>query len=76
MERSTVWMHKYIWGWVLLFSAIVGSFSIAMHRVSQTEKFAGQAVVSWTCEGKTPSEKTVTKFVDCAKLTTTNQASK
>jgi hypothetical protein len=76
MERSTVWMHKYIWGWVGLFSAMVATLPIAMHRVSQTEKFAGQAVVSWTCEGKLAPEKTVTKFVHCAKLTTTNQASK
>ena len=74
MQYSTCKMHKYIWGWVVIFAAFAGSLPIAMMRVSQTDKFADQPLNSWTCEGQMPTQRTVTQFSTCTQLKTTSNS--
>lgn len=68
MHHSSFKMHKYIWVWVAVFAAFTASFPIAMMRVSQTDKFAGQPLNSWTCQGQVPSQRAVIQFATCAQL--------
>gem|GEM_PF-4010750 len=66
-------MHKYILGWAVIFAAFVVSFPMAMMRVSNTDKFAGQPFKSKTCEGEIPTQPTVTQFATCAQLQATSK---
>ena len=68
MQDFTIKMHKYIVGWVAIFAAFSVSFPVAMMRVSQTDKFAGQPLNSLTCEGQLPTQRTVTHFATCTQL--------
>lgn len=72
MHYPNLKMHKYIWIWLAVFAAFAASFPIAMIRVSQTDKFAGQPLNSWTCNGQVPSQRTVTQFASCVQLTPTS----
>jgi hypothetical protein len=49
---KTLNMHRYIVGWAALMAMFGITFPIAMIRVSQSEKFVGQAVKSLDCDGK------------------------
>ncbi|WP_348256387.1 hypothetical protein [Leptolyngbya sp. PL-A3] len=68
MKHSSFKMHKYVWAWVAIFAAFAASFPMAMLRVSQTEKFAGQPFKSLTCEGQSPTQQQITQFSSCAQL--------
>jgi hypothetical protein len=65
MAVSSLKMHKYVWGGIAIFIAFAASFPLAILRVSQTSKFAGQPFNSLTCEGAQPGQRTVTKFATC-----------
>ncbi len=45
-------LHGYVLGMVGLFVVISATFPLAMMRISQHEKFDGQTVKSFNCEGK------------------------
>jgi hypothetical protein len=60
----TLRMHKYIWGWVGLFLVFGVTYFIAMARVSQSEKYAGQALKSLLCHGKFPKERVVVSWLE------------
>lgn len=68
MQEPSIKMHKYVWGCVAIFAAFAASFPVAMMRVSQTDKFAGQPINSLTCEGQMPTQRTVTQFTTCVQL--------
>lgn len=68
MQDYTIKMHKYIAGWVAIFVVFAVSFPVAMMRVSQTDKFAGQPLNSLTCEGQMPTQRAVTQFATCTQL--------
>ncbi len=53
---SSKQMHKYILMLVGVFSLMIGSYPIAMMRISQKEKFHGFHVKSLTIEGKLYAE--------------------
>ncbi|MER3436079.1 MAG: hypothetical protein C4288_22610 [Leptolyngbya sp. ERB_1_1] len=55
MQVSTQKMQRYVLAWVGLFVAFAATYPIAMMRVSQTQKFTGQAFNSQTCETKPQS---------------------
>jgi hypothetical protein len=61
---NTLKMHKYILGWVSLFIVFGITFPIAMARVSQTEKFAGQAVKSLECNGQSQKMRAVVSWTE------------
>jgi hypothetical protein len=62
-------MHQYVLGWVGLFIAFAATFPIAMARVSQTEKFTGQAVKSLDCNGKSLKTRNVVSWKDtCSQM--------
>jgi hypothetical protein len=62
-------MHKYVLGWVGLFIAFAVTFTIAIARVSQTKKFAGQAVKSLDCSGKSLKTRNVVSWKDtCSQM--------
>jgi hypothetical protein len=61
-------MHWLIIGWMGIGALFTISFLIAMWRVSQTPKFAGQSFNSLDCAGKMPFERTVTTSETCASL--------
>jgi hypothetical protein len=61
---NTLNMHKYILGWVAVFVAFGVTFPIAMARVSQTEKFAGQAVKSLECNGNSLKTRSVVSWLE------------
>lgn len=69
MKDSSLRMHKYVWGGVVIFSAFCVTFPIAMARVSQSEKFLGQPLKSLTCNGKIPDQQIVTQFSSCVQIT-------
>ena len=52
MQKSTVRMHQGVFALTGVMAMFVATFAIAMVRVSQTEKFAGQPFNSQTCEAK------------------------
>lgn len=68
MKTSSLKMHKYVWALLAVFTAFVGSFPLAMMRVSQTEKFAEQHVKSLTCTGQIPDRQMVIKSTSCTQL--------
>lgn len=72
MQTTTFKLHRYVWGWAAIFAAFAASFPVAMMRVSQTDKFAGQPFNSLTCEGKIPVQRSVTQFSSCAQLKATS----
>jgi hypothetical protein len=74
MQYTRLKMHKYIWIGVAVFAAFAASFPIAMMRVSQTDKFSGQPLNSWTCEGQVPPQRTVTQFTTCTQLKATSNS--
>ena len=74
MQHSSLKMHKYVWVWLAVFAAFAASFPVAMMRVSQTDKFAGQPLNSWTCEGQVPVQRTVTPFATCVQLKPTSNS--
>lgn len=65
---STLKMHRYIIGWVGIVIAFSATFPIAMMRVSQTEKFAGQPFNSLTCDGQKAYQRQMVAFSDCAAM--------
>lgn len=74
MQHPSFKMHKYVWAWVAVFSAFAASFPVAMMRVSQTEKFAGQPLNSLACKGQMPTQRTVTQFASCVQLKPTSNS--
>lgn len=72
MQTTTFKLHKYVWGWAAIFAAFAASFPIAMIRVSQTDKFAGQPFNSLTCEGQVPAQRSITQFASCSQLQTSS----
>lgn len=70
MSQSSIHkMQRYIFGSVVLMSAIAVSFPIAMARVSATKEFPGQAVKSQDCAAQTLKESKVIEWAkDCAPL--------
>lgn len=74
MKDHTVKMHKYVGGWVAIFAAFSASFPVAMIRVSQTDKFAGQPFNSLTCEGQMPIQRAVMQFATCTQLKPTSSS--
>jgi hypothetical protein len=61
-------MHKYILGWVGLMLAFGATFPTAMVRVSQTEKFPGQSVKSFKCDGKPQTAEVVSWPETCRNM--------
>lgn len=62
-------MHKYILGWVGLLLAFGVTYPIAMMRVSQSEKFVGQAVKSLECSGKSQKARSVVSWTEtCSQM--------
>jgi hypothetical protein len=57
-------MHQFILGWVGLLLAFGVTYPIAMARVSQTEKFTGQALKSLECNGKSQKERSVVTWME------------
>jgi hypothetical protein len=57
-------MQRYIIGGSVLMSAMALTFPIAMSRVSQTDKFAGQPFNSQTCEAINPAQRQVTSWLE------------
>jgi hypothetical protein len=57
-------MHRYILGWVALLLAFGITYPIAMARVSQTEKFTGQALKSLACNGKSQKARSVVSWLE------------
>lgn len=66
---NTLKMHKYILSWVAVFIAFGVTFPIAMARVSQTDKFSGQAIKSLECNGKTSKARSVVSWLEtCSQM--------
>jgi hypothetical protein len=69
-KSSTLKMHKYVLGLVLLMGGFAGTFVAAIPRVSSTEQFAGQPFNSQTCESKQPKERKVVSWLaTCSQMT-------
>lgn len=69
-KSSTLKMHKYVWGLVIVMGGFVLTFPLAILRVSSTETFAGQPFNSKTCEGKQPKERKVVSWLaTCSQMT-------
>lgn len=69
-KSSTLKMHKYVWGLVIVMGGFILTFPIAMLRISSTEKFAGQPFNSQTCEGKQPKERKFVSWIEtCSQMT-------
>jgi hypothetical protein len=64
MNQSIHQMQRYVLGGVAIMVGAAVSFPIAMARVSATPKFAGQAVISQTCEGRNPTPHQVVSWLD------------
>lgn len=60
---STQMMSRYVWGWISIFGAFAITLPIAMVRISQTQKFAGQPFHSQTCENHSPATHQVTVWL-------------
>jgi len=76
MQHCSFKMHKYVWAGVAVFAAFAASFPVAMMRVSQTDKFFGQPLNSLTCEGRLPTQRTVTQFATCTQLQPTSSSAR
>ncbi len=61
-------MHSYIWGWAGLMAAFVITLPLAIMRVSGTEKFPVQHVISDNCVGQGAVKKAATTLWQCAQL--------
>lgn len=71
MQQSTARMHQGVFGLVGVMATFAVTFTIAMVRVSQTEKFAGQPFNSQTCEAKVQSgDRKVVSWSDTCRLMT------
>jgi hypothetical protein len=57
-------LHSYVIGGVVVFTAIAATFPMAMSRVSETKKLAGQPVRSLDCHGK-PTKAAVDWLQTC-----------
>jgi hypothetical protein len=69
MKNSTAPMHSIVLGLVGVMSVFAVTIPIAMARVSQTEKFLGQAVKSADCSGQSLQPRQVIDWrKDCASL--------
>lgn len=68
MKHSTLPLHKYVAGWLVLLAAFAVTFPVAMSRVANSKAFPGQPLNSLTCEGQVPAQPTLTQFSSCAKL--------
>lgn len=69
LTMNTLKMHKYVLGWVTVFMAFGITFPIAMVRVSQTEKFTGQAIKSLECNGKSVKARSVVSWLEtCSQM--------
>jgi argininosuccinate lyase len=68
IASATSKMHWLVVGWMGVGALFTTSFPIAMWRVSQTPKFAGQSFNSLDCAGKMPSERIITTSEACASL--------
>jgi hypothetical protein len=64
MNQSIHQMQRYVLGAVAIMAGAAVTFPIAMARVSATPKFAGQAVNSQTCEGRSPDQRQVTSWLE------------
>ncbi len=68
-KSSTLKMHKYVWGLIIVMGGFVLTFPLAILRVGSTEKFAGQPFNSQTCEGKQLKERKVVSWLkDCSQM--------
>ncbi|NJR38879.1 MAG: hypothetical protein HC781_08635 [Leptolyngbyaceae cyanobacterium CSU_1_4] len=66
---NTLKMHKYILIWVGILITFGITFPIAMARVSQTEKFSGQAIKSLGCNGKSLKTRSVVSWLEtCSQM--------
>jgi hypothetical protein len=61
-------MHLLVMGWIGIGALLALSFPVAMWRVSQTSKFAGQAFNSLDCAGRELPTRNVTTSAMCASL--------
>ncbi len=61
-------MHWLVMGWMSLGALFTISFPVAMWRVSQTPKFAGQAFNSLDCAGKNLPDRQIITPEMCASL--------
>jgi hypothetical protein len=69
VEKSTLRMHKYVFGLVAVLGGFAITFPIAISRVSSTEQFAGQPYNSQTCESKQPQNRKVVSWpTHCAPM--------
>lgn len=68
MKHSTLPLHKYVGGWLVLLAAFAITFPVAMSRVAKSKAFPGQPFNSLTCDGQVPAQRTVTHFSSCAQL--------
>jgi hypothetical protein len=64
MKNSKSQMHYIVLGLTSVMGAIAVSIPIAMSRVSQTDKFAGQPFNSQTCEAINPAQRQVTSWLE------------
>jgi hypothetical protein len=64
MKNSKTQMHYIVLGLSGVMGAIAVSIPIAMSRVSQTAKFAGQPFNSQTCETANPPQRQVTSWIE------------
>jgi osmotically-inducible protein OsmY len=55
VQKSTMKMHQGVFALTGLMAIFAATFAMAIVRVSQTEKFAGQPFHSQTCESKVQS---------------------
>jgi hypothetical protein len=77
MQQSTARMHQGVFGLVGVMATFAVTFAIAMVRVSQTEKFAGQPFNSQTCEAKLQSgDRKVVSWPHTCRLMTVQPLSK
>jgi hypothetical protein len=68
-KSSTLKMHKYVWGLIIVMGGFILTFPLAIFRVSSTEKFAGQPFNSQTCESKQPKKRKVVSWLaTCSQL--------
>jgi hypothetical protein len=76
MYQSVHHMQRYVVGAAGIMTAMVVSFSIAMIRVSSTQKFAGQPFNSQTCATDTPNQRQVVSwFQTCRPISSVSKNS-
>ncbi len=64
MKDSTNQIHYIVFGLIGVMSAFAITVPIAIVRVSSTEKFAGQALNSQTCETYNPPKRQVVSWLE------------